>query len=88
MLLCSDPIRAYLLDGECVKEWCHNALTREQSHLLQVTPCKCAARLILAYTNPNEASACLFKPQRRVDLNCGPPVAHCKCSHECLQYVH
>ena len=34
--MCSDPIKAYLLDGECVKEWSHNALEREQSHLLQV----------------------------------------------------
>jgi hypothetical protein len=32
----SDPVKAYLLDGECVKEWCCNALEREQTHLLQV----------------------------------------------------
>ena len=57
MLLCSDPIRAYLLDGECVKEWCRNALAREQSHLLQVRPCRCAAQPILAYINSKEASA-------------------------------
>ena len=63
MLLCSDPIRAYLLDGECVKEWCCSALAREQSHLLQVTPCKCAAQLISAYSIPTDASACHFAPQ-------------------------
>ena len=56
MLLCSDPIRAYLLDGECIKEWCRNALGREQSHLLQVRPCQCAAQLIPACYIPMEAS--------------------------------
>ena len=36
--MCSDPIKAYLLDGECVKAWSHNALEREQTLLLQARP--------------------------------------------------
>ncbi|BDA43683.1 E3 ubiquitin-protein ligase HOS1 [Coccomyxa sp. Obi] len=31
----SDALEAYLLDGECVKKWCHAALEREHSHILQ-----------------------------------------------------
>lgn len=31
----SDALEAYLLDGECVKKWCHSALEREHSHILQ-----------------------------------------------------
>lgn len=30
--LCSDPIEATLLDGRCVKRWCHGAIERLWSH--------------------------------------------------------
>ena len=51
-LMCSDPIKAYLLDGECVKDWAHNALDREQSHLLQVCLPAAGAALILGVALP------------------------------------
>ena len=54
--MCSDPVKAYLLDGECVKAWSHNALEREQTHLLQV--CHLPSAAILA--GNTEDLACLM----------------------------